>query len=83
MVTKYVPRKPPKEKPPKNILVIIKKGIPITEQIKDVAEAIKKWCPEIFKKDEPYPLVRMVKFKEGEIVYEVTKGSSRAKTGPV
>jgi len=83
MVTSYVPRRPPREKIPKNILLVLKKDIPITEQIKDVAEALRKWCPEIFKKEEPFPIVRMVKFKKGEIVYEVTVGTSRAKTGPV
>ena len=83
MVTKYVSRKPAKEKPPGNLLVLLKQDISITEQIKEVAGVIKEWCPELFKKDEPFPVVRMVKFKEGEIVYEVYKGSARAKAGPV
>jgi len=83
MATKYIPRKH-ENIPTKKVLVLLKKGISLRAQIKDTADAIKKWCPEIFRKDDPYPTVRMVKFKEGEIVYEITEGKgSRAKVGPV
>ena len=82
MATKYIARKPPKNEPPQNILVILKKGISITEQINEVASALKNACPEIFKKKDPYPTIRLVKFKEGEITYEITEGKgSRAKVG--
>lgn len=73
----------PKTKLPKTVTVILKKGYPIGAQIKNAAKALRNACPEIFKKDEPYPTVRMVKFKEGEIIYEISQGLSRAKTGPV
>jgi len=63
--------------------VILKKGYPIGALIDDVASVIKTACPEIFKKEDPYPTVRMVKFKEGEIIYEIAQGKSRAKTGAV
>ena len=82
MVTKYIPRKP-KPTVPQEIMVLLYKDYPLRTQIKIAAEALKNTCPEIFKKDDPYPTVRMVKFKEGEILYEIAQGSSRAKTGPV
>lgn len=82
MVTKYIARKI-KPTLPKKVMVLLKKGYPITTHIQDAAKALKEACPEIFKKDEPYPTVRMVKFKEGEIIYEISQGLSRAKTGPV
>ena len=75
--------KMPKTKLPKNVRVILKKDHPIGAHIADAAEALKNACPEIFKKDEPYPTVRLVKFKEGEIIYEISQGLSRAKTGAV
>jgi len=73
----------PKTKLPKTVTVILKKGYPIGAHIADAAKALRTACPEIFKKDEPYPTVRLVKFKEGEIIYEISQGISRAKTGPV
>ena len=83
MVTTYKPKKPPKVIPPSGtILVILKKDYPIGAQIKDAAEAIKLACPDIFKTEPPYPMVRMAKFKAGEIVYEITEGKgSRANVG--
>ena len=83
MVTKYIPRKPPKVIPPTGgILVILKKDDPISKQIKDAADAIKKWCPDIFKKSDPFLTVRMVKITQEEILYEFTEGKgSRAKDG--
>jgi len=83
MVTKYIPRKPPKVIPPTGgILVILKKDDPISKQIKDAADAIKKWCPDIFRKSDPFPTLRLIKLKEDEITYELTTGKgSRAKVG--
>ena len=72
-----------KTKLPKTVKVILKKGYPVTVHIADAAKALRNACPEIFKKDEPYPTVRLIKFKEGEIIYEISQGLSRAKTGPV
>ncbi len=63
--------------------VILKKGYPIGALIEDVASTIKTACPDLFKLEDPFPTVRMVKFKKGEILYEICEGSSRAKTGPV
>ena len=64
------------------IHIILKKGCPIGAQIADVAEAIKKHCPDLFKKTDPYPTLRMVKFNGGEITYEITRGkSSSVKAG--
>ena len=63
--------------------VILKKGLPLGALIDDVASVIKTACPDIFKLEDPFPTVRMVKFKEGEIIYEIVQGISRAKTGPV
>ena len=83
MATKYIARKP-QNIPNKKVLVLLKQGISLRDKIKDVAEALKNACPEILKKEDPYPTVRMIKFKEGEIVYEITEGKgSRAKVGPV
>lgn len=82
MVTKYVPRQP-KPTLPKRVMVLLKKDYPVAAQISDAATALKNACPEILKKDEPYPTVRLIKFKEGEIIYEISQGLSRAKTGPV
>jgi hypothetical protein len=73
----------PKTKLPKTVTVILKKGYPIGAHIADAAKALVNACPEIFKKDEPYPNVSMVKYKEDEIIYEITQGTSRAKTGLV
>ena len=73
----------PKRKLPKTVKVILKKGYPIGAHIADAAKALVSACPEIFKIDEPYPTVRLIKFKEGEIIYEISQGLSRAKTGPV
>jgi hypothetical protein len=81
MVTKYIPRKP-KPRLPKTVKVILKKDYPLGKQIDEVATILKKACPDIFKKKEPYPTVRMEKFKGGDIVYEITQGTSKAKTGP-
>ena len=72
-----------KNKGPRTLRVVRNRDYPIHRQIRQVAAAIKIVCPQIFKKDEPYPIVRMVKFKEGEIIYEISQGLSRAKTGPV
>jgi len=84
MVTTYIPRKPPKVKPvSQTIVVILKKDYPIEAQIKDAAEAIKLACPDIFKKSDPFPTVRMAKITQEEVVYEIYEGISRAKTGPV
>ena len=84
MVTTYKPKKPPKVKPvSETILVILKKDVPISEQIKDAAEAIKLACPDIFKIEPPYPTVRMAKKTLEEVVYEIYGGTSKAKTGPV
>ena len=81
MVTKYIPRKR-KKQTTQLLMILLKKDYPVCAQIKDVAEALKNACPEIFKKDDPYPTVRMDKFKEGEVVYEITEGKgSRAKVG--
>lgn len=83
MVTKYIPRKAAIMRT-SEILIILKKDLPIGAQVADVAAAIKNACPKIFKKKEPFPTVRMVKFKEDEIVYKITEGKgSRAKVGPV
>lgn len=82
MVTKYISRKP-KPMLPKKVMVLLKKDCSITTHINDAAKALVSACPEIFKKDEPYPSVRLIKFKEGEITYEISQGLSRAKTGPV
>jgi len=82
MVTKYVSRKP-KPMLPMTVKVILEKGSSLTTHISDAARALVTACPEIFKKDEPYPTVRLVKFKEGEIIYEISQGLSRAKTGLV
>ena len=82
MVTKYIARKI-KPTLPKKVMVLLKKGYPVAAQISDAATALKNACPEILKKDEPYPTVRLIKFKEGEIIYEISQGLSRAKTGPV
>ena len=83
MVTTYKPKKPPKVKPASGgILVILKKDDPISKQIKDAAEAIKLACPDIFKKSDPFPTLRLIKLKEDEITYELTIGKgSRAKVG--
>jgi len=83
MVTTYKPKKPPKVKPASGgILVIRKKDDPISKQIKDAADAIKKWCPDIFRKSDPFPTLRLIKLKEDEITYELTTGKgSRAKVG--
>ena len=83
MVTTYKPKKPPKVKPASGgILVILKKDDPISKQIKDAADAIKKWCPDIFRKSDPFPTLRLIKLKEDEITYELTTGKgSRAKVG--
>lgn len=83
MATEYIARKKREKEPPQFVAVIRKKEYPIEAQIKEAAEAIKKWCPEIFKQDDPYPTVRMVKFKEDEIVYEITEGkkASRGNVG--
>lgn len=83
MVTTYKPKKPPKVKPvTETIVVILKKDYPISQHIKDAADAIKLFCPDIFKKSDPFPTVRMAKFKEDEITYEITTGKgSRAKVG--
>lgn len=73
-----------KKIPPEKIIVLLNKGYPIGAHIKQAADAIKQWCPDIFKQDDPYPTVRMVKYKEGEIVYEITQGKgSRAKVSYV
>ena len=83
MVTKYVPRKP-KTTLPKTVMVLLKKDYPVTAQISDAAKALRTACPDIFKKSDPYPTVRMAKFKDGEIKYEITEGkSSRTKVGLV
>jgi len=72
MVTTYKPKKPPKIMPPsQTILVILKKDYPIGAQIKDIAKAIKLACPDIFKIQPSFPSVRMAKFKEDEIVYDI------------
>jgi len=85
MVTTYIPRKPKKDKTPaEKIIVPLNQNYPIGAQIKDAAEAIKLACLDLFKKEDPYPTVRMVKFKEDEIIYEITTGKgSRAKVGCV
>lgn len=60
------------------------KDLPLHRQIKMVAESLQVSCPNINKKDDPYPTVRMVEFKEDKIVYEITEGkASRAKVGYV
>ena len=79
MVTTYSPRKPKDPPPPEIIVVIRKKDHPIGAQIKDAAKAIKKGCPDIFKQEEPYPTVRLAKFKEDKIVYEITEGTKRSR----
>ena len=79
MVTTYIPRKPKDPVRPQFIAVKRKKGYPIGAQIKEAAEAIQKWCPNIFKQDEPYPTVRLNRFKEDEIVYEITEGTKRSR----
>ena len=68
---------------PKTVKVILKKDCSLVTHIRDAAKALVSACPEIFKKEDPYPTVRMVKFKKGEIVYEISQGLSRAKTGHV
>ena len=73
----------PKTMLPKNVKVILKKDCSLVTHIRDAAKALVSACPEIFKKEDPYPTVRMVKFKKGEIVYEISQGLSRAKTGHV
>ena len=65
------------------MVVVLKKGISLIEQLDYVAGVIKTACPDLFKKTDSFPTVRMVKFKEGDIVYEISQGTSRAKTGPV
>ena len=82
MVTKYIPRKL-KTMLPITVKVILKKDCSLVTHIRDAARALVSACPEIFKKDEPYPTVRLVKFKKGEIIYEISQGLSRAKTGAV
>lgn len=58
--------------------------LPISKQIQMIAESLKFSCPDIFKQDDPYPTLRMVAFKEDEIVYEITEGkASRAKVASV
>lgn len=65
-----------------NLNVVLKKGISTGEQLFYVAGVIKSACPHLFKKTDPYPTVRMVKFGKGEITYEITAGkSSKAKVG--
>ena len=73
--------KMPKTKLPKTVKVILKKDYSLTTHIRDAAKALVNACPEIFKKDEPYPTARLVKFGKGEVVYEIFTGSSKAKTG--
>ena len=73
----------PKTKLPKTVKIILKKDRSLMGNISYAAKALVNACPEILKKDEPYPTVRLIKFKEGEIVYEISQGLSRAKTGPV
>ena len=83
MVTTYKPKKPPKVKPVSQTIVVnLNKECTISEQIKDAAEAIKLACPDIFKKSDPFPTVRMAKITQEEVVYEITTGKgSRAKVG--
>ena len=68
-------------------VVIPREGLqdlPVSKQIQMVAESLKSSCPNIFKKDDPYPTLRMVQFKEDKIVYEITEGkASRAKVSSV
>ena len=85
MTEEYIRRKGNKGKV--STLSILRNGmkdLPISKQIEEAARAIKDACPEIFKKEDPYPTVRMVTFKEDEVIYEITEGkSSRAKVGAV
>ncbi|MCG7851775.1 MAG: hypothetical protein MIO92_04560 [Methanosarcinaceae archaeon] len=85
MVTTYKPKKPPKVKPVTGTVIISRKlDDPVSKQIKDGAEAIKLACPDIFKKKDPFPTVRLAKMTQEEIAYEVTDGrGSRAKVGCV
>lgn len=49
---------------------------PITVQIALAATFINEMCPNIHKKEDPYPTARLAKFTEDEIVYEITEGKA-------
>ena len=72
-----------KTKLPKTVTVLLKKDYPIGAQINDAAKALRNACPDIFKLTDLCPVVHMIKFKEGEIIYEISQGLSRTKAGLV
>jgi len=76
-------KKKTKQSKETKIIVLLKKEMSLTEKLDYTAGVIKTACPDLFKLTDPYPTVRMVKYKEGQIIYEIAEGTSRAKTGPV
>lgn len=53
--------------------------LPIGEQLKAVAKLLKLACPQIFRRFDPYPTLRMTTFNKEKITYEITEGC-RSKT---
>ena len=56
----------------------------IAQKISHVAGYIKSRCPDIFSQRSDSPIVRMTKYTEDKITYEITKGADeRDKPDPV
>lgn len=79
-MTKYIARtEETKSKSTVTVPINTIKELPIGEQLKAVAKLLKLACPEIFRKFDPYPTLRMTTFNKEKIIYEITEGC-RSKT---
>ena len=70
------------------ILTPVLKTRNIAAEIRYAAETLKAECPEQFKlivggKENDVPLIRLLKYQKGEMVYEIIEGNSRAQVGYV